>query len=101
MLSKKAAQPGVTLTRRSYARFLPTPQVFLLPAAVTLLLWITSVTPVSLIQGLAAFILSCLPCWAYWRWQRTGYRGLPLFAAVSAMYWLYFSVVVFWFDRIA
>ena len=78
---------------------LPPPQVWLAPAGITLLLWLTSANPVSVLQSIAAFLLLLFPWWSYHYWRQTGFRGLPLFSAVTATYWLYFSMQLFWGDR--
>ena len=80
---------------------MPAPQVLLGAAVTTLLLWLTSPNQVSLVQGSAAFLLLLFPLWSYWHWRQKRLRGLPLFAAASAMYWLFFALQVFWGDRLA
>jgi hypothetical protein len=69
------------------------------PAAITLSLWLTSPNPVTFTQGIAAFVLLLAPWWSYGQWQKSGNRGLPLFAGVAIMYWLYFDMQLFWGDR--
>ena len=81
------------------AHLLPTADVLLGPAAVTALLWFTRLNEVSIVQSIAAFVLLLLTWVSYRRWQRSERRGLPLFSAVAAMYWLYYGLQVFWGDR--
>jgi hypothetical protein len=81
-------------------RLLLAPQVFLGPGLVTALMWLSSLGPVTVIQLVASFLLLFFAWWSYWHWQQTGSRGLPLFAAITGMYWAYFGVPLFWGDRI-
>ena len=47
---------------------------------------------ITAIQGVCAFLLLLFPWWSYQYWRQTGDPGLPLFSAVSAMYWVYFVI---------
>ena len=70
-------------------------------AGVTALLWISSSNQILTIQAVCAFLLLAGIFWSYSHWKRTGNRGLPLFSALAAMYWVYFAVQLFWGDRVA
>ena len=100
-LTSKVARSSRVVPGKTKARLLPTSQVWLWPAGLTLLLWFTGRNEVSGLQCLAAFLLLLFPAWSYHYWQQTGGRGLPLFSAVAAMYWLYFVLHLFWGDRFA
>src|SRR5437588_6171653 len=71
----------------------------LLPVIVTALLWATSEYHISLLQFLAALFLLWMPWQAYLRWQHGARKEIPLFALVTAVYWLYFAVSLFWEER--
>ena len=78
---------------------LPPPQVWLGPVFITGALWLTSANSVNLLQGAMAFLMLLLPWWSYQQWRESGSQGLPLFAAATLIYWLYFSLQLFWGDR--
>ena len=78
---------------------LPPPLVWLGPVLITAFLWLTSANTVSLVQGIAAFLLLLMAWWSYQHWRQRESRDLPLFGAVTMMYWLYFSLQLFWGDR--
>ena len=80
-------------------RRLPPVQVFLGSGLITLFLWLTALNQIAFATGTAAFLLLLAAWWSYWNWRSTGFRGLPLFAAVTAMYWLYFGIPLFYGDR--
>jgi hypothetical protein len=78
---------------------MPETKIVVGPVVITLFLWISSPNQISLAQSTGAFLLLLFAWWSYWHWQRTGCRGLPLFSAMTAMYWLYFGLQVYWGDR--
>ena len=98
-VTSKSASPTRVSPGNNRPRRLPPAQVWLGPAGVTLLLWLTSPNRISGIQILAAFLLLLFPWWSYHHWRQSGFRGLPLFSAAAALYWLYFTVQLFWGDR--
>jgi hypothetical protein len=67
-----------------------------IPLIVTAVLWATSLYEVSLPQVIAAFILSWIPWAAYREWVRGTRETIPLFALISAVYWLAYAVPLFW-----
>jgi len=65
------------------------------PLIVTFVLWATSVYDTTVPQLLAAFILSAIPWVAYQ--ECVGDREkIPLFALISAMYWIAYAIPLFW-----
>jgi hypothetical protein len=70
------------------------------PLVVTGLLWITSANRVTMTQLLLVLVLVYLPWQAYVSWRKGGRDELPVFAAVGAMYCLYYAVALFWGDLI-
>jgi hypothetical protein len=67
-----------------------------IPLIITAVLWATSLYEVSLPQVIAAFILSWIPWAAYREWFRGTRETIPLFALISAVYWLAYAVPLFW-----
>jgi hypothetical protein len=65
------------------------------PLATTSLLYLARVNEVSLAQLVIAFLLLLLPWQAYINWRRGGREGLPVFAMLAFMYWLYYGVPLF------
>jgi hypothetical protein len=66
------------------------------PLIVTAVLWATSVTDITPLQIVAAFILCWIPWAAYRGWSRGTREGIPLFFLVGAMYWVAYAVPLFW-----
>ena len=66
------------------------------PLIVTFVLWATSVYDTTVPQLLAAFILSAIPWVAYQEWRRGPREKIPLFALISAMYWIAYAIPLFW-----
>lgn len=91
--------PSTPSFRKSGARLLIAPHVFLGPSFITVFMWVSSLNPVPAVQGLASFLLLFFAWWSYWYWQQTVCNGLPLFSAIAVMYWLYFAVPLFWGNR--
>ena len=80
-------------------RWLPLAEVFIGPSLVIAFLWFTTMNRIAFVESIAAFLLLSAAWWSYAHWRRAVFRGLPLFAAVTAMYWLYFGVALFYGDR--
>lgn len=70
--------------------------VLLPPFLLTGVLWLTRLNDVSFADTAAAFVLAVVPWWFYLRWRRDASTFVPLFAAVTLVYWLYFAVTLFW-----
>jgi hypothetical protein len=70
------------------------------PTVVTGFLWLTSRNNLSSTQVFAAFILLLIPWLSYLNWRTKRTSLIPLFSAVSGLYWLYFAVPLFWDDRL-
>jgi len=73
---------------------------FGVPCIVTGILLFTSVNSVSLIQIIASFALLAFPWVSYRRWVKRNKPGLPVFALIAGLHWLYFAVAVFWGNRL-
>ena len=69
------------------------------PAAVTILMWLTASAAVSALEVLCAWILACFPWGVYLSWRKQRQVGAPIFVFVAAMYWLYYAVALFYGDR--
>jgi O-antigen polysaccharide polymerase Wzy len=74
-------------------------RLFAPPALITAILWVTSLTPVSIVQALIGYALLCIPWWAYTAWKREGTSRVPFFALISMIVWTYFALPLFWGDR--
>ncbi len=85
LLVKKEAFPALVLAK-------------IVPLVVTTLLWLTRANQVTYAQLLLVFALIYLPWQAYVNWRKGGRNELPVFAAVGAMYFLYYAVALFWGD---
>jgi hypothetical protein len=87
--------------RRNKARRLRALQILLLPAAINLSLWDFSANRISLVQGVAAYLLFLSAWWSYRHWQKTRNPGMPVFALVAFYYWVYFALELFLGGRFA
>lgn len=89
------------MSMRRYSRVsAPNPLAYILPpVCVTALLWGTRINPVSETTVAYSFLLFLLPWSSFLRWRHEKRGGLPVFAMVGLMYWLYFAVAAFWADR--
>ena len=65
------------------------------PVIGTGLLYLVRSNDVSFLQLLLAFLLLLAPWRAYLEWRRGGREGLPMFAMLAFMYWLYYAVPLF------
>lgn len=73
--------------------------IVLPPVMITVFLFLTSENEISVVQFLCALTLLLMPSHAYYKW-RTGKReGLPLFAMITIIYWLYYAFPLFWGER--
>lgn len=68
------------------------------PAVITLFLLITSINDVTVLQTLLAFALALIAWQSYVAWRKTSRDDFPLFSLISAMYFLYYGVPIFWGD---
>lgn len=69
------------------------------PLIVTFFLWATSLYDTTATQIAAAFILTAIPWVAYRRWLRGPREKIPLFALISAMYWIAYVIPLFWTEH--
>lgn len=65
------------------------------PLGATALLWGFSTTPLQTFAGFCAFLLLAAPWGSYLLWLRQNRGGIPLFAMISGMYWVYFVPTLF------
>lgn len=68
---------------------------------VTTFLFITSPNDITLIQGVAGFIILMMPWATYCKWRIQKETEVPLFSLMAGMYWLYYVLPLFWGDRFA
>jgi hypothetical protein len=66
------------------------------PLIITLILWVSSPYDTTAPQVAAVFILTWFPWAAYQKWLRGPKETIPLFALISAMYWLAYVLPLFW-----
>jgi hypothetical protein len=92
---------SVAKIRDAKSRLLPFAETLAIPFVATVFFWLTSPNDISAVQGTAGFLLLALPFWLYSEWKRSGYQRLPLLAAITALYWLYFGLQLFWGTRLS
>lgn len=73
--------------------------ILLSPALVTAFFWLTSVRDISLLQAGCAWALLCFPIIGFLSWKRQKSYTASLFAFVSAIYWVYYGVALFYGER--
>ncbi len=61
-------------------------------------LWLTSSNQITALQFLLSYVLLLIPWVSYLDWRRRKRNGLPVFAMISVMYWLYYALPLFWGD---
>lgn len=77
-----------------------TPWTLLLPpAAVTALLWLTRASEITPTGVLCAFLLFLFPWGSFLAWRQGKKEGLPTFAMLGFVYWLFFAIGLFWLGR--
>jgi len=82
--------------RSAFIRYAPS---ILASAVITLLLSISRRNDLSLTDWLLAFTLLLIPWLSYQNWRRERREGLPVFAMIALMYWIYYGLQLFWGDR--
>jgi hypothetical protein len=86
----------------SFQQRLPNPVIFILPPGLaTAFLWFTSPNDITIIQGLAGFVLLMMPWITYRKWRKLKETEVPLFSMIAGIYWLYYALPLFWGDRYA
>jgi hypothetical protein len=73
--------------------------IVLPPVFITLFLTLTSDNDITPLQFTCALILLVLTSNAYYKWRAGEREGLPLFAMIAFIYWLYYAFPLFWGDR--
>lgn len=86
----------------SFSQGLPNPVLYIVPPMVaTGFLWFTSPNDITVIQGVAGFILLLMPWTTYQKWRKLRETEVPLFSLIAGIFWLYYILPLFWGDRIA
>jgi hypothetical protein len=74
-------------------------RLLVLPAIVAGFFCVTSLSSISLIEGLAACLLLRLPWRAYSARKREPRSRLPFFTIIAFICWIYFALPLFWGDH--
>jgi len=69
------------------------------PIGISLFFYYLTPNPVSLLQLVLAIILLIIPWSYYLKWKQHREPGLPIFAIISFMYWIYYALSLFWGAR--
>lgn len=69
------------------------------PVLISVLFFNLSQNEISLLQCFLALVLLLIPWFSYLRWKVQREPGLPVFAIISLMYWIYFALGLFWGAR--
>lgn len=69
------------------------------PVLVSLLFFRMSLNDISIVQCILAMILLMIPWSSYLKWKLRQEPGVPVFAIISFMYWIYFALSLFWGPR--
>jgi hypothetical protein len=69
------------------------------PVLVSLLFFRLSQNEISIVQCVLAMILLTIPWSSYLKWKLREEPGVPVFAIVSFMIWIYFALSLFWGPR--
>src|SRR5882672_9601548 len=69
------------------------------PVGISRLFFRLSQNEVSYGQWVLAFILLLIPWSSYLQWKLEREPGLPIFAIISFMYWIYYALSLFWGAR--
>lgn len=69
------------------------------PSVISLVSYLISPNDISWIQLLFAFVLLQIPWTAYLNWKKRDDEKLSIFAVISLMYWIYYSLALFWGSR--
>lgn len=93
--------PNIVVRRSSRGGAVSSVPMWLLlgPVLVTAFLWATRVNEVTGAGVLYAFLLLLIPWVSFMGWQRQGRWGLPVFALVGSVYWVWFAIGYFWLER--
>jgi O-antigen polysaccharide polymerase Wzy len=73
--------------------------VILPPAAVTAAMWATSGNAVSPTSLVCAHVILQAAWGSYLLWKERIRGGLPMFAMIASIYWIFFAVSLFWGGR--
>src|SRR5258708_6306100 len=79
--------------------FLKRAVYFVTPIVVSALFYYLSLNQISLLQLTLAIILLIVPWSYYLKWKEHREPGLPIFAIISLMNWIYYALSLFWGAR--
>lgn len=65
------------------------------PIALSVALYFLSLNEISLVQFALAIVLLLIPWTSYLNWKQRREMGLPIFAIISFMYWIYYALSLF------
>ncbi len=68
------------------------------PAALSALTWFTAANPVSLTAFACSYAILQFVWGSYLLWTRRP-SGLPVFAIIASVYWIFFAAALFWGER--
>jgi hypothetical protein len=69
------------------------------PLLLSVLFFYLSINEISLLQLSLAIALLVMPWTYYLKWKQRRETGLPIFAIISFMYWIYYALSLFWGAR--
>jgi hypothetical protein len=69
------------------------------PIGISLFFYYLTLNPVSLLQLVLAIILLIIPWSYYLKWKQHREPGLPIFAIIAFVYWIYYALSLFWGAR--
>jgi hypothetical protein len=67
------------------------------PIIVLLILNIGSINPLTFELNALALVITIIPWWSFLRWWQSR-EGLPVFALIAGMHWLYFVMPAYWVE---
>jgi hypothetical protein len=92
--------PPKDANRLELARALDPVELLIPPAGVTAFLLIVSSNAVSTVATLCAYLMIQVAWASYLLWLKGGRSGLPVFAIMGTIYWIYFALPLFTGSRI-
>jgi hypothetical protein len=69
------------------------------PILISLIFYSMSPNQISRVQLAMAYVLLQMPWSAYLNWKERSDEKIPVFALISAMYWVYYALSLFWGTR--
>jgi len=68
------------------------------PAVVSAFAWISAANPVSLAAFAGSYAIMQCAWGSYLLWSKRR-NGLPVFAIIASVYWIFFAAALFWGER--